>query len=215
MFSCRTVRKILRGTRCKPYVALLSLAAGAALTGGGSIAMAAGGFSQYATTPNETAVGNYLNNLQASGSIPPSISSPINSILSGSPAQVNTALNQLSPAVYQYLPDIALQEQVFFDQNVLQMLQDSYYMPERSTATAANMPNSGGMSSNTGGSPNGMMGGMMSGVMKYAKGVSIYSYYNWVSGDFAYSPSAAHFSAGRAFADALAGTTLGPQIVDG
>ncbi len=202
MNSCRKVPEVFRNTRggkrYKPYAAMLSLAAATALTSG-SVALAAGGFSQFATTPNETAVGNYLNNLQASGSIPASISSPINSILSGSPAQVNTALNQLSPAVYQYLPDIALQEQVFFDQNVFQMLHDSYYMPEQSTATGAGMNNSGGMSSSNGGSPNGMMGGMMSGVMKYAKGVSIYSYYNWVSGDFAYSPSAAHFSASSVF----------------
>lgn len=185
--------------RRKPANAMLALAAATAVMGFSSLAMAAGGFSQYATTPNELAVGNYLNNLQASGTLPASIASPINSILSGTPSQVNTALNQLSPAVYQYLPDIALQEQVFFDQNVFQMLHDSYYMPQQPTAMGGGMMNSNGMSSNGGENPNGMMGGMMSGMMKYAKGVSIYSYYNWVSGDFAYSPSAAHFSASSVF----------------
>ncbi len=174
-------------------------AAAAALVVGVSTAMAAGGFSQYATTPNEMAVGNYLNSLQGAGTLPTSISPQINAILSGSPSQVNTALNQLSPAVYQYLPDIALQEQVFFDQNVFQMLQDSYYSPGSSPAMGTmggGTMNSNDMSTGQG---TGADGGMMGGIMKYAKGLSVYSYYNWVSGDFAYSPSAAHFSASSVF----------------
>lgn len=89
--------------------------AAALLTAAASSAMAAGGFAQYASTPNELAVGNYLNSLQSSGTLSALTQSQLNAVLSGSPAQINTALNQLSPAVYQYLPDIALQEQVFFD----------------------------------------------------------------------------------------------------
>ncbi len=177
----------------------IASAIGASLLMGSSIVLAAGGFSQYAASPNEFAVGNYLNSLSSSGNIPASISPSINAILNGSPAHLNTALDQLSPGVYQYLPDIALQEQTFFDQNVLQMLHEAYFNPYGASNGGGSSLASAGIGMNKGGSAAPAGGGLMSGWMQYAKGVSIYSYYNYNSGDFGYAPSAAHYSASSAF----------------